>query len=224
LEEEKSLYFPVLSLPDYFLHWLFWRMQQYTIPFWKSTPFFRLLIPLITGIILQWYAGFTIVYLSVCLGCSICAFMLFNYLQVELKFKLQWLQGILLHFIIVFFAMVLVWLNDSRHSPGWYGHYFNDSSSILIRIAEPLIEKEKSFKATGFIVAVFNKDSNTPVKGRLQVYFSKDSTVRSLQYGNRILVKKPLQAIRNSGNPGAFNYERYSAFHHTFHQVYLTKS
>lgn len=223
-EGEKSLYLSVLSTPNYFSHGLLWRMQQYAIPFWKSTPFFRLLIPLIAGIILQWYAGFTIIYLMICFGCSICAFMLFNYLQVELRFKLQWLQGILLHLTIVFFAMVLLWHNDSRHSPRWYGHYCNDSSSFVIRITEPLIEKERSFKATAAIEGVFNKEENTPVKGKVQLYFSKDTTVRLLQYGSCILVKKILQPIRNSGNPGAFNYERYSAFHHTFHQVYLTNS
>jgi competence protein ComEC len=45
--------------------------------------------------------------------------------------------------------------------------------------------------------------------------------VQQLHYGDRILINKNLQAIKNSGNPGAFNYQRYAAFQQTFHNVFL---
>lgn len=57
--------------------------------------------------------------------------------------------------------------------------------------------------------------------GKIIIYFEKDSANElSLKYGDKILISKKLQEIRNSGNPGAFNYQRYSAFRQIFHNVF----
>ena len=40
----------------------------------------------------------------------------------------------------------------------------------------------------------------------------------------RSLSGKSLPEIKNSGNPAAFNYERYCAFQQIFHQCYLKKN
>ena len=47
--------------------------------------------------------------------------------------------------------------------------------------------------------------------------------IDQLKYGDKILINKKLQEIKNSGNPGAFNYQRYSAFQQIFHNVFLKK-
>lgn len=199
-------------------------MQQFAIPFWKKNPFYRLLAPLVAGIMLQWYTGFGITFLITGFLIIVCAYLLFSLLNLEWKFYLQWLQGLLLHAVIAFFAMVLVWTSDLKHANDWYGHHMNDSSSFLIHIQEPVMEKERSLKTTGHIVAVINRNGLVKVKGRLLLYFAKDTGHQYVQYGDRIIVSKPFQPIRNSGNPGAFNYERYAEFQHLFHQVYLNKA
>ena len=38
------------------------------------------------------------------------------------------------------------------------------------------------------------------------------------------MISKPLQEIKNSGNPGAFDYKRYSLFQGTTHQLYLKEN
>ncbi len=196
-------------------------MLQYAIPFWKTTPFFRLLAPLIAGIILQSYIGFELVFLISGIAITGCAYLLFNRLTLEKRFSFQWVQGLLLHAAIMFFAMILVWLNDPKQGAKWYGRHITDSSSYLVQIQEPLVEKEKSLKTTGQMLAVINGNRLVKVTGRIQLYFAKDTVHERLQYGDRILVSKTLQPIRNSGNPGAFNYERYAAFQQIFHQVFL---
>lgn len=199
-------------------------MQQYAIPFWKKNPFIRLLAPLVAGIALQWHAGIGISFLVTGFVIIVCAYLLFYLLNMEWKFYLQWLQGLLLHAAIASFAMMLVWVNDLKHADNWYGHHMNDSSSYLVHIQEPVLEKERSLKTSGRIVAVINHKRLVKVKGSLLLYFAKDALHESLRYGDRIIISKPLQPIRNSGNPGAFNYERYAAFRHLFHQVYLQKT
>ena len=58
-------------------------------------------------------------------------------------------------------------------------------------------------------------------KGNILIYFEKDSLSSSIQYGDQLLIFKSLQPVRNSGNPGSFDFQRYCAFRNTYHQVYL---
>ena len=59
--------------------------------------------------------------------------------------------------------------------------------------------------------------------GKIILYLGKDSSYRNLSYGSRLVINKPLQEIKNSGNPGGFDYKRYSLFHGITHQVFLTR-
>ena len=195
--------------------------RPYGIPVWKKAPFIRLLLPLVAGIILQWYVQFPAVVIITAIISFSVSFCLFLLLPVAVRFKWQALQGFIIHLLIISFGLLLTWQKDIRHNNNWYGNYYKDSSFLIVRIDEPLIEKNKSFKAEGYVESVIKKDTNIPCKGKLLLYFSKDGFTRQLNYGDRILIHKNPQLIRNSGNPGAFNYQRYAAFHQTFHHVFL---
>ncbi len=62
---------------------------------------------------------------------------------------------------------------------------------------------------------------NERTSGKFLIYFKKDSVSQNLKYGDQIIVNKGLSPILNSGNPAAFDYKQYCAFHQLFHQVYL---
>jgi len=149
------------------------------------------------------------------------AVLLFIFLPLAVRFKLQTVQGVLINLSLLSFGLLITWQKDIRHNNNWYGNYYKDSNYIVARIDEPLIEKAKSYKADAFAETVINDTAAIACKGKLLLYFSKDSATRQLHYGDRILINKNLQPIKNSGNPGAFNYERYAAFQQTFHNVFL---
>lgn len=195
--------------------------KPFDIPIWKKAPFIRLLLPLVIGILLQWYQQFP---LAVGITGTISfalAYLLFYLFPLAVKFKLQPLQGIILHLLLFGIGMLITWQNEVQHSNNWFGQYYHDSDYLVVRIEEPLIEKSKSYKADGYVEAVIHNDSVLNGEGKIFLYFSKDSLLPSLKYGDKILLKKPLQSIKNSGNPGAFNYQRYAAFQSTFHNVFL---
>ena len=196
-------------------------MHPYHIPIWKAAPFCRLLLPFIVGIILQWYVQFSISFISCCLCCFLLAYSLLFFLAIETRYKLQVFQGVLLHLIIAVFAMLLTWQNDIRHDRKWFGHYYHDSAALVVQVAEPLTEKSRSFKCEGLVEAVYTHGRMIPVKGKILIYFSKDTGTILFHYGDMFLISKPLQRIKNSGNPGAFNYERYAAFQQLFHTAYI---
>lgn len=195
--------------------------RPYDIPVWKIAPFIRILLPLAAGIILQWYIQVPIVVIITALISFSIAFLLFGLLPIALRYKLQLLQGIILQLLLIGLGSLFTWQKDTRHSKRWYGNHYRDSSWLLVRIDEPLVEKNRSFKAEGYVESVIQNDSIIPCKGKLLLYFSKDSFRHELKYGDRILIHKDLQEIKNSGNPGAFNYERYAAFQGIFHNVFL---
>ena len=191
------------------------------LPFWKTAPLIRLLFPLAVGIILQWYIQFSGFYLAVCLCSFLVAFLLLYLLPPTGIYHVRRLQGLILYLILAGSGMLLTWQNDSRQRSTWYGNHYSDSAVLMVKIDEPLVEKARSYKADGSVVGILNGIKQKAVTGKILLYFSKDSAMPPLIYGQIILVKKRLQPIKNSGNPGAFNYQRYAAFQQVYHQLFL---
>jgi competence protein ComEC len=195
-----------------------------TIPAWKTAPFIRLLLPFIVGIVLQWYLQFSMAHIGIAFLCFAVAYGAFFLLPLRLRFRWQWLSGSLLHLLLVAVAAFVACQKDIRHSDQWFGHSYHDSDYLMVRINEPLTEKPKSFKAEAVVECICRNDSTLAVTGKLLLYFSKNSSMPTLQYGDRVLLHKPLQRIKNMGNPGSFDYERYAAFQQLFHNAFLKTS
>jgi len=191
------------------------------IPIWKKAPLLRLLIPLMAGMVLQWYLQCWIGFIGLSLLSFLLAFTCTYFFSLGSLYYLRKLQGLLLSMVVLCFAMYVCWQKDLRHSSHWYGHFVQDSSVFIIRINEPLVTKKKSYKAEATVTWVLNGEKQHKVAGNILLYFSKDSLPPVLKYGDLILVKRPLQAISNSGNPGAFDYKRYAAFQLLYHQLFL---
>lgn len=195
--------------------------RTHSIPIWKQAPFIRLLLPLIAGIMLQWYFQIPVTVLVISLISFSIAFLLFLLLPLALRFKSKALQGSIIQLLFIGLGALLTWQKDIRHNANWYGNYYRDSSWMVVRIEEPLVEKSRSFKADGYVESIIQNGITIPCTGKLLLYFSKDSIENDLQYGDRIIINKGLQQIKNSGNPGAFNYQRHAAFQGIFHNVFL---
>lgn len=191
------------------------------IPFWKKSPSVRLLLPFAMGIIMQWYLQLPFVALLPALACFALAFFLFSFLPAAYKFKLNFFQGLLVQLILVVFGMIVTWNKDVRHHSNWYGHFYKEGDFVIATIKEPLVEKTKSFKADAYIETIIHNDTAVGGEGKLLLYFSKDAAAPDLQYGSQVIFNKKMIAVKNSGNPGAFNYQRYAAFQQTFHNVFL---
>jgi competence protein ComEC len=199
-------------------------MPKHTVYLWKQVPFVRLLVPFIAGIILQWYLRFSFLVVA-CVGlAAIILSLLYFFLPATKKFSFKGIQGVFIQALMFAVGCAITYDRDITHNELWVGKHYKDSSAILITLQEPLVEKTKSYKALASIDAIQVDGKWKYVKGNILAYFRKDSTPPMLKYGSQIVLTKPLQAITNSGNPGAFNYQRYSAFQDIHHQVFLKSS
>ncbi len=197
-------------------------MPHFYIPPWKKSPFFRLLIALMVGIIVQWQVQISLTTLwSVLIACFLIITSFF-FIPFFARYKLTWINGIVICILFFSLGSLLVWYKDIRHNNNWFGKLYKENTALVVTLNEPTVEKTKSIKASA-IVSFMIQDSAevVPVRGEIILYFKKDSLLPPLNYGSQIIFKKPLQEIKNSGNPGGFNYKRYSLFHEVTHQVYL---
>jgi competence protein ComEC len=199
-------------------------MQATTVAIWKRAPFIRLIVPLMTGIITQWHLQFQVFCLIIFFISAfvLLAFTLFR--QNFSGFRFSLINGTAISALLFFFGTLLVWQQDVRHQSAWIGHHYKDSSYVLVTLSEPLVEKTKSYKAEATVTAVQKNNEWQNVTGKIIVYFKKDSSAAHLSYGSQIIFKTNLQLIKNAGNPGGFDFKRYSLFSGITHQVYLKEN
>lgn len=129
--------------------------------------------------------------------------------------------GISINLLFIIAGAFIVYNKDIRKEPNWIGNYSTDSTGILATIKEPLIEKAKTYKAEASVEAVNIEGEWKVVSGNILIYFSKDSSLPEINYGSQVVFYKPLQRIKNSGNPGSFDYDQYCAFQNIYHQIFL---
>ncbi|MEO7767564.1 MAG: ComEC/Rec2 family competence protein, partial [Ferruginibacter sp.] len=202
--------------------------HPYNVPVWKKSPFIRLLMPLITGILLEEHRQFPLIVILISGVGFLFTYGLFFFFSIGIRFRLRAIQGIIINLVLICLGLILTWQKDARNSKEWYGGFYQEGDLIIARVDEPLVTKAKSYKANGFVEAIIHHGSITYCKGKILMYFSKNASNEQpgsgaalLQYGDKILLRQNLQKIKNSGNPGAFNYERYAAFQQVFHNIFI---
>jgi len=198
--------------------------KAYKIYIWKKAIFLRLLLPVIAGIVLEFYFSFQVKFMiAIAISCAVF-YIVFCLLPLVYHFKFQAAGGIIITIFMINAGCLLLWQKDIRNHRNWYGHFYNSASYIIATIKEPPVEKNKSYKVIANVDGIIGKDKAYNTTGEMLLYFAKDSFPGNIEYGTRIIIKKQIQEIKNSGNPAAFNYARYCAFQQIFHQAYLKKT
>ena len=188
---------------------------------WKKAPFLRLLFPLMLGILLQWYLSFSLKTIVFTAAVPVLILLSATFLPLAAKYKWRAFSGFAVTTLIIITGAVLVWVNDVRHQQDWLGNKKYNEAYLLATIKEPLVEKPASLAAVVEIEGMYNDQHLKPVSGTAILYFKKDSLSQTLDYGSQILISKPLDTIKNEGNPGSFNYQRYCLFQGITHQTNL---
>lgn len=194
------------------------------IPVWKNIPFLRYFIPFAAGIICSWYFSSGWETAAVLFILTIPFIIFFSISNQQRKFVYSWMPGISITICCFAFGVLLVWLKLINHHPQWIGLKYKPGDVVQIRLLEPLSEKQKTYKALAEFISVEHAGKTNKAEGNLILYFHKDSIPPALHYGNIIAINKPLQEIKNAGNPGGFDYKRYALFNGITHQLFLKQN
>ncbi len=193
------------------------------LPFYKKAPFIRLLLPLLLGIMLQYYCQFLPSTLYITGGAAILATILFSLFSLSFRHRFHYVQGIFLQLVFIALGAFLTYVKDVKNHEDWIG-YSSGTPALLLQLREDGAQKTNSIKAEADVIAIKDSNGYKAASGRLIIYFAAGTENSTIHYGQQLLIKKPLQKIKNSGNPGAFDYERYAGFHQIYHSTYLTAS
>ncbi|MCK5776729.1 MAG: ComEC/Rec2 family competence protein, partial [Bacteroidales bacterium] len=184
-------------------------------------PLYRLLIPMILGIITASIIYET--YVSVVV--LIILFLLFSlwvFRHPALRqYSLRFVNGIFITILFFLFGYQLLWVKTDLHSSQHYSK-IDSVSHLLISVNSPFTEKEKTYKTVGKVLAVYQNGSETAIvaSGKLLLYFSKQD-FPTLEYGDELLITNKLQPIMGYGNPNEFDYAAYLKQQNIYHQMYL---
>jgi competence protein ComEC len=204
-------------------------MDGFGIYWWKKNPFIRLLIALSLGIIVQWELRPAISLVCVVSIFSLICIISFFFIPFFNRFRYSAVSGISTMILFAGTGASLVWCKDIRHRTNWIGNHYQVNDLVIARISGPPVQKAKTIKANASLCCLLRNGKRLSITGNIIIYFKKDSTDPKMEflllpsaYGTTILFDNPLQPIRNSGNPGGFDFMRYSLFQGITHQVYLT--
>jgi competence protein ComEC len=184
-----------------------------------ENPFIRLLVPFSVGIGAQLFFEWHNLFIpSICLFTSILMYAAFQTTTIKLKFKWHFVAGILLQFSLFFVGIVLTQPQFITNQNNYYGNYIHSNNQIIaIRLLENPIEKASSYKALAEVESI-NKQ---PTIGKTIVYFSKKNYSHQYKYGDKLLVPNHFTGIKNSGNPGCYNYQFSCLLQDVTHQIFL---
>lgn len=189
----------------------------------KRFPFVKLLLPLIFGIAFQWYYPVAMKW-WLWQGAIVLGFILFSEkLSLVQKYHLRTYKALLLLYLFFVLGAVLLSSSDSRNHKQWYGNNYKNQP-LLVVLSEPLIKKPNSFKAEAKVIAIKMEADWKTAEGNILLYFEKNTDTAGISYGTTALINRPVQPIKNSSNPGAFDYNRYCLFHGITGQVFLKEN
>jgi len=192
-----------------------------TIPIWKEAPFLRIVIPFVTGILIQFYFELPVWMYGILTPVCAAYIAVFATLQVSFRFRHYWLAGLMINVLLLCCGGIITCQKNTRHQNRVIPNLNSNTSTVLVTLEEPLVEKNKSFKAVASLCYLNKKGAFLYSEEKIIVYFQKDTSLTNISYNSFIAFSKPLQEINNTGNPGAFDYRRYCAMQHIYHQVYL---
>src|SRR2546428_5118066 len=100
------------------------------VPLWKKAPFIRLLLPLIAGIILQWYLQPPLALWWYVMPGGFLFLLLLFFIPFFGRFRFSWLNGIAISFVFISMGALLVWFNDIRQHSRWVENYYKNTSAV----------------------------------------------------------------------------------------------
>lgn len=198
-------------------------MRSYGIPFWRSAPMVRLLVPFVTGMVLAEYTGISAGFAGITGTIALLLLLLMRRLPVFRKYQWRWITGIWLNLLLFSVGAIRMQVQQSSSHANWIGHHLTDTSKLIVTLQEPLVSKSNSYKSKASIDWLYRKQGWERVRGHVLLYFAKDSAPPPIRYGSVLVLHQPLQRITGSGNPGSFDYATYCARQDIHYQAFLRK-
>lgn len=196
-----------------------WPLKD--IYFWEAAPFFRLLLPLVVGIVLY---GVVPLPMSIAIAVSaiaavVCSVTAFSHKQAALR----GLFTASLHVLLLAVGWLSCYHTDVRNDERYFGKKVNSADAYVVKLTQDPIEKERTHKLNVTVLNTLHGAKLDDTKGKAFIYLYKDGDSLHLSNGDTLVVTAAWQPITNAGNPYEFDYATYCARNNIYYQQFVAK-
>jgi len=173
--------------------------------FLQRTPFFRLLLPFILGIILYQYVEFVHGVLYGLFGLSVM-FVLgsFAFQHPKRQYQFRWLFGCGISVFMFSMATVL----SGEHEKADAFDHLTQKGIYRVELTSSPVEKAKSYLCKVDVLQYFDSTWK-PARGQAMLFIQKDTAASKLLFGDRLLVVAEFTPPQRALNPDGFDYAAY---------------
>lgn len=196
------------------------KRDRLHIHFWEQAPVFRLLLPLVAGILLYDRYGqgrFWLLLVSV--------FLLYFFLgQLRYhKLRLHLLYFMSVQFLLAAMGYALCGQADERNDPDWLGNRHESRKADLAVLTRDPVPGANSLRLElSLLGGIDGKGQYKRITGKALAYLPGTEPF-DLSGGDTILLPARWQPIRNSGNPFEFDYARWCRRKNVYHRQFAAR-
>ncbi len=188
---------------------------------WNQTPFFRLLLPFLAGILTAIHSEIQIPHLEYILIGLFNVIALFLLIKgLNFSYNYSWVFGTIVTITLFFCGCRLTLMNTDKLKTNHFSN-FQNAELYKVKINSTSLEKERSYKISADVEAVKQNGKWINTSGKAMCYFKKDSASKNIHYGDCIILKIKFSDIKLPQNPYEFNYKRFLSYHNIYQQAYI---
>ncbi len=173
--------------------------------FLQRTPFFRLLLPFMLGIIVYRFVEFQSWGLWALVAFSLVLVILSFGIRIpKRQYQFRWLFGC----GIFLFMFSLAYLLSSENEKSTAFDQLQQKRIYRVEIVSAPVEKAKSYMCKADVLQFYNSGWK-PAHGQAILYFQKDKAASKLLFGDRLMLETEFASPDKALNPDAFDYATY---------------
>lgn len=194
------------------------------IPFWETAPMFRLLLPLVAGILL--YVFFpsdnsSNRYFITILAASSGLFLAISIVSFR-QTRFKTVQFIVVQLLIAMIGFGLCVQKDIRRDKHYLGQpVVAYPATVAILSADPVEKKQTLQLQVSILAGINDYKVAVPLSGKGIVTFYKKEFRHQLNKGDTILLPGNWQPIQNRGNPFEFDYAGFCGRKQIYYQQFI---
>ena len=186
---------------------------------------FRLLLPMMAGILLYFFipetGGYMLPSALILFAILLCVTLI---PALQPRFGKEWKAGLVLSLLMVSLGCTVTGTFDYRNSDSFFSNHYSKGDLIALRIDEPVSVKENTVRVFAKLEYCGKENAWKEISGRMLLWMEKDDASEALHYGDLILLETNPVSLAPPANPHEFDYRRYLSYRNVFHQAYVKKN
>jgi len=184
----------------------------------RKVPLIRIFFPFICGVLLNQILYCPRLYILIPL---LVFFLIFLFPSKKINYPFitgNYIFGILINLQFILCGYFITKLNKSEYVPA---EHISNQRLFLAHIEDYPVQKSSYTQLNIQLEYCIQKQSREKFHSRLIAYLPKMENPVSLEPGDRILLYCKLYNIKNRGNPGEFNSEKYFTSNNIYFKTYI---